>query len=60
MNYDQVKAIEELDTAICMIKMGMYSSAKKNIGWALDHLKKAQAPPAVTASNDFSRNPNKR
>ena len=61
MNYDQEKAIEELQMAIEMVKIGMYASARRSIKGADSHLEKAHAPPAVTNRNDFTNpNPHKR
>ncbi len=45
MNYDAEKAIAELETAITMIRFGMYGTAKENIGHAVCCLAKAGSPP---------------
>lgn len=44
MNYDAEKAIAELETAITMIRFGMYGTAKENIGHAVCFLAKASSP----------------
>lgn len=41
MNYDAQKAIAELETAITMIRFGMFGTAKENIGHAVSYLAKA-------------------